>query len=234
MLSIQVDDAFQGQESDLRRLKWLFDVPVVIFSGQKVTDGWIKATAEMPALEELHLYQARVSEASLPALTENQTLRQLGIYYSPVGDKVFDSLAKLPWLAFVKLYGTQVTTASVEKFKATAAPARLDCRRGAFLGVGCQGLGGNCTISTVHEGSPAEKGGVLREDVIIRFGPKEVAGFDVLTEEISRRDVGEDVEIELTRKSLNDQGEPTVHNIVTKVQLSPWELDLAVRNGPRP
>jgi hypothetical protein len=234
VMSIEIGDGFQGQEADLRRLKWLQDVPVVIFSGQKVTDGWIGHTAAMPSLEELHLYQTRVSDASLLPLAGYQTLRQLGIYYTPVGDKILESLAKLPMLAFVKLYGTEVTKQGVENFKAASGMARLDCRRGAFLGVGCLSGVGHCLISTVHDGSPAEKGGIKQEDVIVRFGQVKVQGFDELTEEISKRDVGEEVELELARRAFDDQGNQAAKSVVTTVKLMPWELELAVRNGPRP
>jgi hypothetical protein len=234
VLSIEVGDAFEGSDQDLRRLKWLQDVRVIVLSGQKATDSWVKEAAAMPSLEELHVYQARISETSLLALSEQPTLQQVGIYYTPVGDKVLESLAKLPLVRFVKLYGTQVSEKAAADFKAAEGNSRLDCRRGAFLGVGCMGLGNRCEISTVHDGSPAEKGGILRDDIIIRFGDTPVEGFDTLTSEISRRDVGEEVELELARRTIDEQGNQVIKNVVTKVKLVPWEMELAVRNAPRP
>jgi len=56
VLSIHIGDAFHGEERDLRRLKWVTEVPVLILQGKRVTDGWIKQAAAMPSIEELHLY----------------------------------------------------------------------------------------------------------------------------------------------------------------------------------
>lgn len=235
--SLEVDDGFQGSDDDLRRLKWLSDVPKVVFSGTKVTDSWIAHAAAMPALEELHLYQAKVSDQCLAPLAEHKALRQVGIYYTPIGDEALAPLTKLPLLALVKLYGTRIRSQSVDAFRSSlpqVPPQRVDYRRGAFLGVGCTVVDGNCRISTVHDGSPADKGGILREDMVVRFGDAKVVTFDDLTAEISRRDVGDEVEIEVARQFFDEQGNPSQKNISTKVTLAPWEMDLAVRNNPRP
>jgi S1-C subfamily serine protease len=89
-------------------------------------------------------------------------------------------------------------------------------------------------ISTVHEGSPADKGGLMREDVVVRFGGAKVTDFNSLTALISERDAGDEVEVEVLRRTLDDQGNQVLRNVTLKVTLAPWQLDLAVRNGPRP
>jgi len=223
-LSIEIGQAFRGDENDLRRLKWIIDVPIVILSGKQVTDGWVKAALAMPGLEELHLYQARVSDAGLAPLNEPPRLRQLGIYYTPVSDAVLVSLVKAPLLNFVKLYGTQVTKEAVDKFKA-ASGVISDCRRGAFLGVvGGGDAGDTCPISSVHPGSPADKAGLMHEDVIVRFGKDKVGNFGNLTELISRCNAGDEVEIEVARRSTDER-------LAVKVILAAWDMETAVRNG---
>ena len=52
----------KATEHDLRRLKWINHVPVLILSGKRVTDEWVKHAAAMPGMEELHLYQAQISD----------------------------------------------------------------------------------------------------------------------------------------------------------------------------
>ena len=42
---LEVGEGFFGEEHDLRRLKWLVEVPVLILNGKQVTDGWIKQAA---------------------------------------------------------------------------------------------------------------------------------------------------------------------------------------------
>jgi len=232
VLSVELGEAFRGDEHDLRRLKWVTDAPVLILRGKQVTDGWIKLAAVMPGLEELHLYQARISNDGLASLADATSLKQVGLYYTPVNEAVLAPLTKLPLLGFVKLYGTQITTAGVKKFKEASGIA-VDFRRGAFLGVQGGDLGDTCPISTVHPGSPAEKAGLLRDDVIVRFGQDAVGNFSSLTELISQCNAGDEVEIEVARRTIDDQGIPMLRTITAKVQLAPWEVEPAVRNSRR-
>jgi S1-C subfamily serine protease len=110
----------------------------------------------------------------------------------------------------------------------------IDRRSGAFLGVGgLASLDGTCLISTVHSGSPADKAGLMPEDVVVRFGQDKVTTFDSLQDLIAQREIGEDVEVEVQRRGFDDQMNQVVRNVVTKVQFIPWEVELAVRNLPR-
>jgi PDZ domain len=245
-LSIELGEAFKGDEQDLRRLKWVTDVPVLILCGKQVTDSWVKQAAAMPGLQELHLYQAQITDAGLAPVAERvaagldttskvprgASLKQIGLYYTKVGDAVLKPLAELPLLGYVKLYGTRITKDGVKEFK-NASGVSVDYRRGAFLGVGGTDLlDGKCRISTLHDDSPAAKAGLLRDDVIVRFGNEAVGNFSSLTELISQCDAGDEVEIEVSRPVLDD-GAPPARNIIAKVKLAPWEVEPAVRNARR-
>ena len=232
--SIEIGADFRGSELDLRRLKWLPETRVLVFAGPKATDAWLKHAADMERLSELHLYEAAVSDAGLTLFENHAALTQVGLYYSALTDEVLPHLQKLPALNFVKLYGTKVTREGVEKFQAATGLAKVDHRKGAFLGVGCQNFDGACLISTVHENSPAERAGLERDDQLLRFGNAKVIDFDSLTAEISQRDSGEEVEIEVQRQVLDEEGKIVLRSIVAKVKLGPWEQDLAVQNGMRP
>jgi hypothetical protein len=233
-LSIELGDGFRGEDSDLRRLKWLRDVPILILNGDKATDAWVKQAAAMPNLEELHLYKAKISETGLAPLAEHPKIDQIGIYYTPVGDKVLAPLVKLPLLNVVKLYGTKVTAQGEENFKTASGLNKIDRRSGAFLGVGgLASLDGTCLISTVHSGSPADKAGLMPEDTVVRFGQDKVTTFDSLQDLIAQREIGEEVEVEVQRRGFDDQMNQVVRNVVTKVQFIPWEVESAVRNLPR-
>jgi len=192
--SIELGEDFRGGESEIKRLKWIVESPKLILSGQQVTDDWIKLAMAMPGMEELHLYRAKITEGALAPLVGHAAIKQVGIYHTPVHDAVLDPLTKLPLLAFVKLYGTQVSKEAVEKFKAISGLA-VDFRRGAFMGVGAYENEGKCQIRTVHPGSPAEKGGIQVQDIIIRFGGAEVTSFGNLTDLIAPHEVGDEVEI---------------------------------------
>jgi hypothetical protein len=230
-LSLEIGDAFTGTADDLRRLKWVVAAPQLILSGKKASDNWLAHAATMPSLEELHLYQAAVTSEGLAPLAENATLRQLGVYYTKIEDTALAPLGKLPLLSFVKLYGTQVTEAAVETYKESSG-VTVDFRRGAFLGVGCQDPEG-CRISTVHADSPAAKGGLLRDDVIVRFAGHEVKTFNELTDHIRKCNVGDEIDIEVARPILDDTGNLTLKTVTAKLKLAPWELEPAVRNARR-
>jgi hypothetical protein len=228
--SIEIGDNFQGEDSDLRRLKWVADVPLLLLTGKKATDAWVKYAAAMPSLEKLHLYQAAVTNAGLAPLAENTTLRELGIYYVAVGDEVLQPLLKLPLLGFIKLYGTKVSAEAVEKFRESSGIA-VDSRRGAFLGVGCQNAE-PCMISTVHAGSPAAKGGLLQGDTVLRFGGKAIKNFDALTEFLRNSDVDDTVEIEVLRQ-VSEDGQLTYRRVSATLKLAPWDMEAAVQNPRR-
>jgi hypothetical protein len=232
--SIEIGPDYRGSELDLRRLKWLPETRVLIFAGPKATDDWLKHAAAMDRLSELHLYEATTTDAGLAVFENHAALTQVGLYYTPLTDEALPRLQKLPALNFVKLYGTKITRAGMEKFQAATGLAKVDHRKGAFLGVGCQSFDGACLISTVHENSPAERAGLERDDQLLRFGNAKVIDFDSLTAEISKRDSGEEVEIEVQRQVLDDEGKIVLRSVVTKVKLGPWEQDLAVQNGMRP
>jgi hypothetical protein len=233
--SIEIGASFRGEAADLARLKWLTAIKLIL-SGDKIRDEWLKSAAAMTEVEELHLYQAAVSDAGLAAFAEHPNIRELGIYYTPVTGAALAHMQKLPRLSFVKLYGTKIERADATKFQeAQALPAdKLDHRKGAFLGVGCMTIDNACVLSTVHAGSPAEKAGLERDDVLIRFGDARVADFAALTAQISQLDSGDVAEIEVQREVEDEEGRLRTKRVVVRATLAPWDLELAVENGQRP
>ena len=232
--SVEIDADFRGTEQDLRRLQWLPDVRSLVLAGDKVSNTWLKHAAAMDGLSELHLYEAVVTSEGLAVLAEHPSLSQIGIYYTPIDDAALAHLQKLPALNFVKLYGTPLTREAVEKFQADTGLAKVDHRKGAFLGVGCDNIDGMCLIATVHDHSPAQRAGLQPDDQVIRFGDSKVTDFDSLTAEISTCGVDDEVEVEVKRHGLDDGGNMALQSVTLKVKLGPWERELAVRNGMRP
>src|SRR5436190_4242969 len=114
--SIEIGSTFRGDENDLERLKGIIDCPILILSGEKITDGWITPAARMPGLEELHLFQSQISDDGLMPLKECSKLRVVGVYYSSIGDRALAPLNNLPKLTHVKVYGTQMTADGIGQF----------------------------------------------------------------------------------------------------------------------
>jgi membrane-associated protease RseP (regulator of RpoE activity) len=198
-------------------------------SGKSASNAWVRRAAEMPALEEFHLYHAAIDEGGLATLAEHANLKAVGLYYMRVGDGVLEPLVKLPLLSHLKLYGTQVTPAGLDKFK-IATGLVVDYRRGAFLGVQWKEGKPDCSISDVTQGGPAEKGGLRPEDIVVRFGGEEVTNFPSLRELIAKRDVGEEVEVEVNRGTFENLDNQVIRRVILKITLAPWNLEQAVAN----
>lgn len=225
---IEIGENFQGNEADLRRLKWIVEVRTLLLNGQQVTNEWIKRAVVMPGLEELHIYRAKLSDDGLQPLIDHPSLRTVGVYNTSIHDAALTPLVKLPLLSFVKLYGTQVSRDAADKFVADSG-LTVDFRRGAFMGVGGQPIEGRCLITTVHRGSPADKAGIQPNDTIVRFGGAEVTSFNKLTELIAPREFGEEVEVEILRPVLD--GQTPYQTMTVKVTLAGWEADTAMQNA---
>ena len=77
--------------------------------------------------------------------------------------------------------------------------------------------------------SPAEKAGLLENDVVVRFGDAQVNDFCALTTLLSKRKPGEEVELEIVRSKL-DGTKSVLETAIVKVTLASWPLEVAVRN----
>jgi predicted metalloprotease with PDZ domain len=176
-----------------------------------------ESLAHLAALEGavyVVIKRAKIDDDALACLERLENLRQVSIVYCPVTDATVDRLARLERLSAVKLYGTRVTQTGAERLQKVLADAKIDWRKGAFLGVGGQAAPGGCTIGIVHPGSSAEAAGLRVGDVIVRYGDRDVADFDSLTALISANAPGDEVAIQFVR-----DGEKQT----AKVTLGQWE-----------
>lgn len=234
--AVQLGPGWKGDEKDLRRLKWLVDVRQLVFIGDKMGDSALAQAALMPGLKSLHLHRTAVTDKGMQILAGCGTLQEFGAYYSGLGDEGIAPLGKLPSLTSVKLYGTKVTPEAKEKLgTALNQLAKIDFRRGGFLGISCApDFDGLCRISTVHPDSPASKAGLQTRDVLVRFAGKELKDFEGLTAIISQHQAGESLEVEILRDVIDPDEKQKI--IKLKVTLGEWDVDLSVNGGrlPRP
>jgi hypothetical protein len=222
--SVQIDDAWKGTEKDFRRLKWLQDVDTLVLVGERIGDPIMPHVAAMPGLKRLHCFRTKITDQGLAAVQGAASLTEVGIYYTPVGDGAAEVLRTLPAATSLKLYGTKVSPEAKERLAAALPAAKIDFRRGAFLGVGCAPVDGECMLSTVHEGSPADKAGLRPNDILVKFAGQKVAGFEDLTAIISQYSAGDEVEVEYRRAAIDEDGAERTHK--TRVTLAEWAVDL--------
>jgi hypothetical protein len=229
--ALQIGPEFKGSLAELRRLKWL-SISRLVLVGERVTDEWVAQAAPMTELDELHIYEAKIGDAALAPFADHPRLSQVGIYYTPVSEAALTHLKKLPVLNFVKLFGTKITRGSMDEFVQANAQLVVDHRRGAFLGVGCQPVDNTCMLTTVHVGSPAEKAGLMPDDMLQTFHGSKVSDFKTLTALISELNVGDTVDVEVQRQVEDAGGDVRMKTIVAKVTFGPWPVEVAVRNAP--
>jgi serine protease Do len=72
-------------------------------------------------------------------------------------------------------------------------------RNDPYIGVQGDPEGANCKILEVVPGGPAEKAGIKANDVVLRFAGQKIGDFDSLRSLVQRRQVGEEVAVEVRR-----------------------------------
>jgi len=72
----------------------------------------------------------------------------------------------------------------------------------AWLGISVEGDAATCKIAEISKGSPAEKAGLLVDDVLVKFDGKKVSKFDDLSAALKDKKPGEDVELVVERGEL--------------------------------
>jgi len=212
--SLQFDDGWKGGDDDLLHVKWLSNVQQVLFTGKKITDKVVRSIAGLQSVREVSIKRAAISDDAMKAFQELKQLDQLNVWYTPVSDNAVESLKQLKQLTALRLYGTKISDDGRDQLVAALDGAKVDYRRGAFLGVGCQAVEGGCQITIVNPGSAADKAGIMRGDILTMYGGKKVTSFEKLTELISDHAPGESVAIELLRNG---------NTLKKSLKLGSWE-----------
>lgn len=230
-LAIEIDAQFKGTLADLKRLQWLTNVYQIALTGEGITNETLAMAAKVPNLDSLHLYDCPlVTDDGMMSLLDAKQLREVGIYYMPLSDAATKPLQQLTSLSLIKLYGTKVTDAAKNQLQSALLAARIDLRKGAFLGVGCQNSDNELNVTLVHEGSPAELAGLRPGDVLLTFEGKPLAEFENLTELIAEHLPGEKLSLDVRRR-VNENGQYEEKDLVVEVELGRWDLKLSVRNN---
>jgi S1-C subfamily serine protease len=148
-------------------------------------------------------------------LRQLKNLRTLTVLYCPIGDAAVESLGAMGGLAALRLYGTGVTTEGKDQLVQSLRGTRVDVRRGAFLGIGCDPTQPGCVIYTVRPNTAAEKAGLQIGDLIEKYEAQPVQNFEELTAAIARNGPGDVVSVEIVR------GDET---LTKQLKLGDWEL----------
>lgn len=214
LFTVELDEQWRGNAVDLRRLRWLQDLKCVKFSGEKIDDEHVRQLGDLEQLSIVVLKKANISDWALQHLSAQKNLQHIAIMYCPIGDKSLDHLKVHQRLVLLKLFGTEITAAGASQLRKEMARTQIDHRAGAFLGIGCDPNGTECSITIVQPDSAAEKADLRTGDVILKYNGKAAANFDSLTKLIGENRPGETAKIEIRRER---------ETLVKEVKLGEWE-----------
>ncbi|QDU96101.1 PDZ domain-containing protein [Lignipirellula cremea] len=214
VVKIEIGAKWEGDDNDLRRLVWLSDVQQLTFNSKRVGDAGLQYLANLSGITNLEIKRASITDNGLAPLAKMKGLRMLSIYYTPVGDGSLTHLTGITSAAEIKLFGTKISDDGAEKLAAALPNARIDHRRGGFLGIGCQPHDEGCQVAIIHPGSAAQKADLRIGDVIVLYEKQPVKDFENLTLLIAENAANEEAVIEVLR------GE---ERMTKKILLGEWE-----------
>src|SRR5690606_35208839 len=149
--------------------RWLRGVEQIVLNHPQIGDEALRYVGEMAALNDLTLRRTKMSDRGMALLQGLQNLQTLSVLYVPLSDAAVDSLGTLQGLTSLRLYGTGLTAAGRDQLAQALPAAKIDVRRGAFLGIGCDPTQQGCVIFMVRPGTAAEKAGLAIGDLIERY-----------------------------------------------------------------
>lgn len=121
-------------------------------------------------------------------------------------------IAHCPDLAVYSIRGNSISQLDLLRLAAVLPGLRVS-ERGPCLGITHEGIGGDCTVSDVLRGTPAEKAGLRPGDEILALNGAPIRSFLHLVASLQSFDLGDKVELEVNR--LSDV-------ISIEVELGPW------------
>jgi len=135
-------------------------------------------------------------------------------------------IAHCPDLAVYSIRGNSISQLDLLRLAAVLPGLRVS-ERGPCLGIQHEGIGGDCTVSKVLRGTPADKAGLRPGDEILGLNGTPIRSFLHLVASLQSFELGDKVELEVNR--LSDV-------ISIEVELGPWRgvHDRAPDAVPRP
>lgn len=212
--TIEIGSDWRGEVDDLKSLALIGDLKIVSFSGDKVDDAWIEHVVAVQGLQWLKLKKTKVTATGIERLKQLKELYGLDLLYSAIDDNAIRPLADMRQLSLVRLYGTKVSKEAAAKLIADLPTAKIDLRRGGFLGIGIEPHPLGCIISRVEGKSMAAKAGLEPGDVILSIAGEKPGSFEELTKVIGRFEPGQEIELQLYRDGEREK---------VKITLGEWE-----------
>lgn len=196
---VEINEDWTGGLEGLRWLRYLRDVEQISFVGEQVTDEWLKYLEDMPRVFVVKIKRAKITDKGLASLPELERLQFLKLLYLPIGDGSIPHLANCKRVMSIHIFGTKMTAAGERQLREAVA-AKIDRRKGAFLGISAS-VSDNImwVVEDVTKGSSADRAGLQRRDAFVTYDGKPVGDFNTLQALIAQNDVGDVVIVRIRR-----------------------------------
>jgi hypothetical protein len=205
-LAIEIGEDWLGTDRDLRQIRWLQDLEIVTFVGERVTNEWLEHLAELPNLRRLHLKRTSVTDRGMEIVGTLKQLNVIELRYVAVTDASLPQLARLEATTQVHLWGTGISREGAAKLQQDLPGAEVDHRLGAFLGIRGDFHPLGCLIVEVPRGTAAADGGLQSGDVIVSYNAQRVLDFRALTALIAVNVPGDVAKVEFLRHAESRKG----------------------------
>lgn len=200
--TIDFDQNWTGQPTDLTHLRRLVDLDSITISGGPITETVFDYLADLPKLVRVELNDVKFSDDSLAKLGAIDSLEALYIRYSPFTDRAIPHLVNLKQAKYIELWGTEITEQTVQQLREAHVGIDLTFHRGALLGIASYtesiDLDG-CPVREVTKNTAAEAAGILANDLIISVDEAKIESFDMLRATMAKKRHGETVTIRVRR-----------------------------------
>ncbi|MEM9354209.1 MAG: PDZ domain-containing protein [Planctomycetota bacterium] len=139
----------------------------------------------------------RGGKEGLRHLADVRSAAKVSLYTPDADDLVLETLASIPNLRALELFGTGVTPEGLAELKRLRPGLEPDVRLGARLGIGDGQFRGEkgALIGRVMVNSPAARAGLRPNDLILKIDGEEVENFKSLTDLIKGKQPGDSVEL---------------------------------------
>ena len=185
------------------------EISLIHFDHPDINNDYLKPLGNLDTIVSLEIKRANIDDAGIAMLSELERVVRIEIYHTPISDASVEALSNFKAHTYL-LYGTKITAAGKADLIRRAPAARVDVRRGGFLGIG----GGDrdpvnvpgeepksvgFTVAEVEPNSAAEAAGIRPNDVILSYDGKAVGSFLEIKDMIAENAVGDTVEVILMR-----------------------------------
>ncbi len=137
-------------------------------------------------------------------LADVRSVSKVSLYSPDAGDEVVESLAAIPNLRQLELFGTGVTQQGLKKLKQLRPGLVPDVRMGARLGIGTGPVPSDngALVGRVMVESPAARAGLRPNDLILKIDGQGVKDFAALTDMIKGKQPGDSVSLTVRRDNV--------------------------------